>query len=391
MDLAISARAEQFRSDFRQWLDRALPQEWRERRLGVDVVESEYSEIQRAWGRRLFEGGYGAPTWPREFGGMGLGVDEQIAHVEELASIGAPDPTNGNAIDNFGPTVLRFGTPDQQRRFLLPMLAHDILWCQGFSEPGAGSDLASLVTRAVPDGNERLRIYGQKTWTSLAHRADWCYMLVRTDPDAPKHAGLSMVAVSMDQPQIDVRPIRQITGNAEFCEVFLDGAGASMSDVIGMLGQGWEIATYTLRHERTARMAVRSIRLSKDFEALRMLCQQAVVSTGLQPALQEELVDGFVRTLVLRSVVKRNLAFASAGADFGAYAAMGKLSWSEWAQDQAHVALDLLGPSIIEHANRSRLIDLLNVRAASIYGGTSQIQRNIIARSAGLESSRGGA
>jgi alkylation response protein AidB-like acyl-CoA dehydrogenase len=385
MDLGTGPEAEEFRSEIASWLDGNVPTKWRFLAEN-DTTDEELVEIRREWGRRLYAAKLLGPGLPREHGGMGLGVEQAVVYAEEYARAGAPEPANANAIDIFLPSLMRFGSASQKSQIIEPMLRHDQLWCQGFSEPEAGSDLAAVKTRAVLEG-ETFRITGQKVWTSLAHFADYCYVLVRTDPDSQRHAGLSLLAVSMRQPGIEARPVKQITGRSEFCEVFFDGAKAGTGDVIGGIGDGWRVAMDMLGQERSVRLAMRAFRLRQTFDELRRLTERVDAPSG-QASVRARLAELFVSTLVMNSVARRNVALAASGEDFTAFAAMGKLTWSEASQEQAHFALDILGPDAVQPQYQHWVDAVLTSRAMSIYGGTSQIQRNIIAGSAGLQSYR---
>lgn len=359
-----------------------MPAEWRFLAEN-DTTDEGLVEIRREWGRRLYAAKL---LGPGEYGGMGLGVEQAVVYAEEYARAGAPEPANANAIDIFLPSLMRFGTESQKSRIIGPMLRHDELWCQGFSEPEAGSDLAAVRTRAILDG-ETFRITGQKAWTSLAHFADYCYVLVRTDPESQRHAGLSLLAVSMRQPGVEARPVKQMTGRSEFCEVFFDGARAGLGDVIGGVGDGWRVAMDMLGQERSVRLAMRAFRLRQTFDDLRRLTERVAAPSGQEP-VRARLAELFVSTLVMNSVARRNVALAASGEDFTAFAAMGKLTWSEASQEQAHFALDVLGPDAAQPRYQHWADAVLTSRAMSIYGGTSQIQRNIIAAAAGLQSYR---
>jgi alkylation response protein AidB-like acyl-CoA dehydrogenase len=322
---------------------------------------------------------------------MDLEPDLQFEYVRAMAQLGAPDPANSNAIQNFGASLVRFGTQEQTSRFLPEMLSHERLWAQCFSEPEAGSDLAGLRTRAEPVADtDLLRIFGQKVWTSRAQYASWCYLLARTSPidrDA-RHAGISLLIVDLHQSGVEVRPIRQITGVDEFCEVFFDGAVASRDQVIGELGDGWRISTHTLGQERSTRLAARSLQLSESVAALAGLLTDHGEAPFTSASVPEELVAGYCDSVVVEALVRRNIALADQPDRLTVSAAMGKLTWSEAAQRQASDAVRLLGPELLDSAHRRWWVDLLGSRAYSIYAGTSEIQRNIIARAAGLPSAR---
>lgn len=384
MDLSMSSYALEVERKIEDLIQRYLPDEWRHLSPG-DVDEESLVDIQSQWGAILHREGALGPKLPRDMGGMGLHGDAEFAYVRTLARAGAPDPVNGNVIDNFGLILATFGTPAQKAKFLPRMFDHTEVWCQGFSEPGAGSDLGAIRTRGTVEAG-RLRIDGQKVWTGRAHFSDWCYMLLRTGREADRHAGLTMVVVNMKQPGVDARPIRQITGISEFCEVFFDGAYAEMDDVIGGIGNGWEVATRTLAEERSTRLAMRSIQLSQSFQELLGLAvdTSSHESWAGDAAHTDRLVDAYIDTLVVEGLVRRNIALQSGGDDVSSSASMGKLAWSEAAQRQAVLAADLLEDQLGSPEYGNWLGGLLQSRATTIYAGTSEIMRNLIARSAGL-------
>ncbi len=249
MDFRYSAAEEQFRLELRQWLAEHLPSHFAPGELTEELDPDARFDKMLAWHRAMHAGGWVGIHWPREYGGRGASIMEQVVYAEEMGDAGAPPPINPIAIMMVGPTLMQWGTDAQKRRFIPTMLAAKEIWCQGYSEPGAGSDLAALQTRAVEDGND-LVVTGQKVWTSLAHRADWCILLCRTDPDARKHLGISYLLVNMKSPGITVRPLVQITGEAEFNEVFFDEVRVPKANLVGRLHQGWQVAMTTLAFER---------------------------------------------------------------------------------------------------------------------------------------------
>lgn len=381
MDLALSAAAAAYRAELSEWVAAHLPPEWRDSGLGTGD-EAAVVEMRREWGRWLAKEGWLAPHWPAEHGGRGLGVDAQLALLEVLVDAGAPEPMNTNGMGIFAPALLRFGTAEQKNRYLPPMLHHDEIWCQGFSEPHAGSDLGSLTTRAVRDG-DRLLVSGQKVWTSFAHYAQRCYLMVRV---AGEPGGVTMVVVGMDQPGVTVRPLRNITGTSEFCEVFLDDAVVDADGVIGGIGSGWQVATYALTRERSSGLAQRSLHLSRELSVLTGLLGDKRPPEQVAP----ELVDAFVRTRVVDSMVRRVLALDAGGDEPGVLAPCAKILWSESHQAQLATLLDIAGPELASVAPgwAAWARTLMFARAETIYGGTSEIQRNLVAKSLGLPSDR---
>lgn len=380
-----------FRAGLRAWISDHMPAELRS---GDDALGKNLAtELRRDFGAALGKAGWLSLHWPREFGGEALSSAWRIPVLEELVRLGAPEPMNSNALGILAPTLIRFGTEDQCRRLLPPMVTHDTIWCQGFSEPGAGSDLASLSTRGVVAGDE-LVITGQKVWTSHAKIADSCYLLVRTEPSARKHDGISLVVLDLDQPGVEVRPLRNIVGTEEFCEVFFDEAVTPLSNVIGTPGQGWSMAMYALEQERSSALAQRSLVLAQEFERLARLAFDAGDdrTSSLNGAHQNDLVDAYVRAAVTSAVVRRAVTAGSNGQNVGPLASIAKLFWSESHQRQLDVAAHLLGPRFVADDQYRGWFDAtLRARAETIYGGTSEVQRNIIARHLGLSgSSRGG-
>lgn len=379
MDLALSAEAAAYRDELRSWVEEHLPARWRDVPVGTGD-DAAYVAMRREWGRMLHRGGWLAPHWPVAHGGRGLGVDAQLAFLDVLVAAGAPEQMNTNGMGIFAPALMAFGTEAQQDRYLGPMLAHDDIWCQGFSEPGAGSDLAGLATRAVPDG-DRFVVSGQKVWTSYALFAQRCYLMVRVAgvPD-----GVTMVVLHMDRPGVTVRPLRNITGSSEFCEVFLDEVTVDADDVVGGIGDGWRVATYALARERSTGLAQRALQLSREL----VLMNAQLHRDG---HADDVLVEAFVRSRAVDSTVRRALATIADGGEPGMLAPVAKLLWSEGHQAQLATLVEAAGPEVTGAGDgwSDWLRALLFSRAETIYGGTSEIQRNLIAKSLGLPSDRG--
>lgn len=371
---------------FRAWLDENLPEDWRFRSHGA--TDASVQQMRVGIGERLGWAGWLSLSWPETYGGAGKPASDRIMVLEELVRAGAPEPMNANALGIFAPTLMRFGTADQCRAHLAPMLTHEALWCQGFSEPDAGSDLAGIRTRGVVVGDE-IVITGQKVWTSYAHLADYCYLLLRTDASSRAHEGLSLVMVPMRQPAITVRPLRNIAGTEEFCEVFFDGAVAPTDNIVGARGEGWKQAMFALAQERSVGLAQRSMQLTGEFERLAELCEREARSGNLSASdnlFNGPLVDAFVMARAVDATVRRALEMDGAGGDVGTIAPVAKVAWSEGHQRQTALALDVLGPRAVmtDGAESRWWTASLFSRAETIYGGTSQIQRNLLARSLGL-------
>jgi alkylation response protein AidB-like acyl-CoA dehydrogenase len=356
-----------FRAELRAWLTGHLTPELVS--AGQRPVESNL-EVLREWNRTLTDGGWAAPSWPVEYGGRGADVAEQLAYLEEMNRVRAPGPVNVIGVSNIAPAIMQFGTPEQRGRFLQPMLRGDEIWSQGMSEPDAGSDLASLRTAAVEDGDYFV-INGQKTWNSLGHLADWCQLYVRTDPAAKKHAGITCFLVDLRTPGIEARPLTTITGGQSFAELFFTDTRIPRSAMLGPLHQGWSVAMTTLSFER-AGVARLHLSLSNRLDDL---LADPRAQVGLRdPVLRQRLTRSFVDIRCMRFLTERSLADPSAAGSVGSLA---KLSWAHCDQELADLAVDLVGLDALGAEDRWSL-NLLGVRQASIAGGTSEINKNIV-------------
>ena len=354
---------------------------WLAEHLTDEVVEAGHRgpdhgdnlRILRAWNRALAEGGWAAISWPVEFGGRGAGVDEQLAYLEEMARADAPGPVNTIGVANIAPALMTFGTPEQQSRFLRPMLYGEEIWSQGMSEPDAGSDLASLRTTAVLDG-DHLVVNGQKTWNSLGRHADWCQLYVRTDPDVPKHRGITCLLVDMRLAGIEVRPMRTMAGELTFSELFFTDVVVPSSAVLGPLDQGWRVAMTTLSFER-AGVARLHLSLTRKFE---QLLSDARSSGAPVPAVcRHRLAALYELIACMRWTTTRELYAAShGGAPSPAMGSMAKLQWARAEQELGDLAMALLGPSALSSPWAHTLSA---ARQTSIAGGTTEINRNIVA------------
>jgi alkylation response protein AidB-like acyl-CoA dehydrogenase len=373
----FTAQDEDFRADVREWLEANLTGEFAGLRgAGGAGREHERHAERLAWNRHLAAAGWTCLGWPAEHGGRGATLTQQVIFHEEYARSGAPARVSIVGEELLGPTLIRFGTPEQQARFLPPIKAVTELWCQGYSEPGAGSDLASVATRAVRDKDAWV-ITGQKIWTSLAHVADWCFVLARTEPGSQRGNGLSYLLVPMDQPGITVRPIRQLTGTAEFNEVFFDGARTAAGCVVGAPGDGWRIAKATLAIERGAAMLGQQVGFRRDLDDLIDLARRT--GAAGHPVIRDRLARAWTGLAVIR-------AYALATLDGGdpAEASILKILWSRWHRDLGELAMDVLGAaSLTTRSDLDRWHRLfLFSRAETIYGGSDEIQHEIIAHRA---------
>jgi alkylation response protein AidB-like acyl-CoA dehydrogenase len=365
MNYRDSAAEQDFRDRLRQWLEPHA--DTRKPRS----TESTLHDQQ--WHRALYDGGWLGLTWPPEYGGRGLpDIYESILN-DEIGAAAAPAlPAEINFLAR---AIIGFGTDEQKRRFLPPMLSGEELWCQGFSEPDAGSDLAALRSRAVPEGGF-YRLNGQKLWTSGASDALWCLVLARTDPDVPKHKGISCLIVSMSSPGVSVRPVRQISGSQEFAEVFFDDVRVPEDQRVGAEGAGWSLAMTTVAYERGPSDIGY---ISSYRQAIRRL--DAAVAAGLipdDPGTQELIAGCYVDVEVLRLQVMRSLS-ARAGHAPGAEGSVDKIIMARTEQRLAHVAMTLLGGRIALGSDPEWFHDYLWSRAATIYGGTEQVQLDILA------------
>jgi alkylation response protein AidB-like acyl-CoA dehydrogenase len=369
-----------FRAQARDWLEANLTGEFALLvGAGGPGREHEYVEERIAWERRLGEGGWIGLGWPERDGGRGLPWSHQVIFYEEYARARAPGRAGHIGEQLLGPTLLMFGTQEQKARFLPGILSGTQLWCQGYSEPGAGSDLAALATRARLDGGE-WHIDGQKVWTSLAQMSDWCFVLARTDPAAERHRGLSYLLVPMHQQGIQVRPIVQLTGTSEFNEVFFDDARAAAGDIVGAPGDGWRVAMGTLAVERGVSTFGQQMGFHREFEAV----LAAARDTGAvdDPEISARITDAWIGLQVMRYTALATLG-TPVGATPGTEANIAKLLWAPWHQRLGELAVDVLGPAATVVGPGYDLDDaqrlFLYTRADTIYGGSNEIQRNVIA------------
>ena len=383
-----SPQDEEFRAEVAQWLADNLAGRFAALRgAGGPGREHEAHAERVAWNRYLAAAGWTCLGWPAEHGGRAATVAQQVIFHEEYARSGAPARVGYLGEELLGPTLIAFGTPEQQRRFLPPIVAVDELWCQGYSEPGAGSDLAAVSTSATLDRGEWV-ITGQKVWTSLAHVADWCFVLARTEPGSRRAAGLSYLLVPMRQPGVTVRPIRQLTGTAEFNEVFFDGARTARGNVVGEPGDGWRVAMATLAIERGTATFGQLIGFRGELDRLLEAARRGPARGD--PLLRDRLARAWVGLEVLHAHAVRTLAAeAAAGADPAAVPGAGaasvlKLLWSRWHQELGELAMEVHGAASMVARGAPYDLDewqrlFLFSRADTIYGGSSEIQRGIIA------------
>jgi alkylation response protein AidB-like acyl-CoA dehydrogenase len=368
VDLTLSPSEEAFRDELRSWLGDNHPGREPE---GDDAGFA----FRRGWQRKLHDAGWAGVSWPTEYGGRGATLVEQAIYNEEFVRAQAPSAANVLGLAMGGPTVIAHGTDEQKRRYLEPILSAEEIWCQGFSEPGSGSDLASVKTKAVRDGDDWL-VTGQKVWTTLAHHAKWCMLVARTDPDAPKHQGLTYFLMDMEQEAVQVRPLRQITGEAEFNELFMEEARIPDANIVGGEGNGWAVAITTLMHER-ATLAF-GLQVSVKL-ALRQLIEEAKASgAAADPQVRDRLAQLYIEAEVLRLNAYRGLSAIMRNGVPGPEGSLGKWQWAEVNQALTELAMDVRGPRAVLQDD-TWTYRFLRARANSIEGGTTEILKNIVA------------
>jgi alkylation response protein AidB-like acyl-CoA dehydrogenase len=386
VDFTFTPAEEHFRLELRRWLEDHLPAGWGAPGYQYPKTYDAWVALRRQWDRTLHAGGYAGLSWPKAYGGRGATLVEQVIYYEEVARARAPEELGRNAKLLLGPTIIHHGTEEQKKRFLPRILSGEDIWCQGFSEPNAGSDLASLATRAVCDGDD-LVVTGQKVWTSNATVSDWIFMLVRTDVNAPKHQGITFLLADMRTPGITVRPIIQMTGSAEFCETFFDGARVPRSNVIGKVNEGWQVTSTALSHERGTMAFHRHAMMRLEFDELLDLARRLRRGgrpVADDPLLRQRLAQCHAELELLRWTLYRNLTLQLRGKPAGAEGSIVKLYWSELYQRINDLALEILGPAsqiadgvLAEEGGRWQF-RFLKSRGDSIHSGTNEIQRNII-------------
>lgn len=389
--LTLSEADRDFREEVRTWLTEHLTGDFvgQADRGGPD--DDDNWELRRAWELELGKGNWLGLSWPREYGGRGATMTQEIIFAMEYAQSGAPPRAAFHGETLMAPTALGYGTEEQKQRLLPPMSRGEVVWCQGYSEPGAGSDLANVSTRAHLDGDDWV-INGQKIWTTFAHHADWMFAIVRTDPQSSKHAGLSYILLPMDQPGVTVRPIRTMLGDSGFNEVFFDNARTSKDNVLGPVGSGWNAAMTTLGHERATSVLNYQFSFVREMKDLETLAHHRNALDD--PTLRRRIVDSYMGLQIMAYNNLRTLTTALQEGEFGPEASIGKYYWSKWHQQFTEVAMDVLGPDALlgtewqrdDSAGPDVSTDtatamrraFVRSRAETIYAGASEIQKNII-------------
>ncbi len=357
--------AEAYRRELRAWLEARFTPE-----VAEAVGAPDGFDAHRAWNATLVDAGYGAPAWPVRFGGRDADLPEQLVHHEEMARAGAPGPVNAIGVANIAPAIMAYGTDEQQERYLRPMLRGDEIWSQGMSEPEAGSDLASLRCAATLDGDTFV-VSGQKTWNSNGDKADWCQLYVRTNPDVPKHKGITCLLVDMRTPGIGVRPIQTMAGDRGFSELFLTDVRVPRSALLGEVDDGWRVATRTLSNERAG---IAGLYLAQRGKLDRLLAAARAAGVS-SPVARDALARRYIETRNLELLAKRSIGAALAGRPPGAEGSVIKLAWSLSDQALHETAIAVLGLDAL-HGTWGQA--LLASRSLSIAGGTTEVNKNII-------------
>ena len=381
MDLNLTPAELQFRDEARAWLEANVPAQFSGVRNEED--QGEYFDYLRAWQRKVFEGGWAGLSWPREFGGRGAALIEQAIFQEEWARAEAPPLINVLGLSLIGPTIIAVGTEEQKRRYLPKILSAEEIWCQGFSEPNAGSDVAALGTKAVLDGDDFI-VNGQKIWTSLAHAADWCLLLVRTDMSAAKHKGITALLVNMRSEGVNVRPLKQITGESGFNEVFFSNVRVPAANVLGEINKGWHTAIATLMNERAHLGTGTYVQFKKNLEQLierARVTNRAGSAASTDPLIRQKLAQSYLELEVFRLTNLRALSKMANSKVPGPEGSILKIYWSEMNQRMQQTAMETLGPygQLKEMDGGRWVFNYLRARGNTIEAGTSEIQRNIVA------------
>lgn len=386
MDFKLTLQEEAFRDQLRRWLEVNAPGDWAKLRARF-ATKDEQIAFLKEWQRKLYEAGYVGCHWPREYGGSGATIMEQVIFYEEMARAKAPDLPNVIGLDMAGPAIIHHGSEAQKRRYLAKILSGEEIWCQGFSEPNAGSDLAALETRAERKNGVYV-VNGQKVWTSYAHFAQWCILLTRTDPVAPKHKGLTYFLVSMQSPGLTVRPLRQMSGDAEFNELFFENVEVPAENILGRENGGWEVAITTLMFERGPRTLTRQLIFRPAVDAaieLARRVERGGRKAAQDPVIRQRLARFYIDCHVLRYANLRTLTKLLRGEPPGPEGSASKLFASEIWQELLELVMELEGPYALLWEGTDWAIEdgywqlrHLRSRGDSIAAGTSEIQRNII-------------
>jgi alkylation response protein AidB-like acyl-CoA dehydrogenase len=380
VDFRWSAEDEAFREEVRSWLKEHLVGEYAALGSGGGPADETGWDVRLEWEKQLGEAGWIGLGWPTEYGGRGASITQQLIFNEEYAKANAPARVSFFGEGLLGPTLIAFGTEEQKQRFLPGILKCKELWCQGFSEPDAGSDLANVKTRALLDGDEWV-VNGQKVWTTLAHHSDWIFAVCRTDPEAPKHKGLSFILLPMDQPGIDVKPLKQLTGSAEFNEVFFTDARTSADLVVGNINEGWKVAMGTLGFERGTAFLAQQLHFQHECEEVIDYAKKQGLSGD--PIVRQKLADAWIGVQIMKYNGFRSITKMLATGSPPPEASISKLYWSHWHRHLGELEMELMGPwsEVLAGPNyelEEFQASFLLSRAETIYTGSTEIQKNII-------------
>jgi len=385
MDLNLTPAELKFRDELRAWLRANVPSDWEKHRTEDEMRER--FEFLRVWQKKVYQAGWAGLSWPKEYGGRGAPLMEQVIFTEEMARAAAPPLANVLGLSLIGPTIIAFGTDPQKKRFLANILSADEIWCQGFSEPNAGSDLANVRTEARLDGDHYV-INGQKVWNSYGWAADWCALLTRSDPNSTKHQGLTYILVDMKSPGVEVRPLRQMTGESEFCEIFFHDVRVPAANVLGKVGDGWNVAIGTLAHERATLGAGVQITLKRQFDRLVQLSHTTIRNgkpAAEDPVIRQKLGQCYTDIEIMRLNQMRAISRINQKGVPGPEGSVLKIFWTELNQRFQQIATELLGPYASLTKGDPHAIDegqwaygFLRARGNTIEAGTSEVQRNIV-------------
>jgi alkylation response protein AidB-like acyl-CoA dehydrogenase len=386
VDLNLTPQEQQFRDEVRAWFAANVPRDWVKRRAAEESMEARFGYL-RNWQRKLFDAGWAGISWPQGYGGRGASLMEQVIFTEEMARAEAPPLANVLGLGLVGPTIIAYGTEKQKKRYLEKILSAEEIWCQGFSEPNAGSDLAALSTEAKVDG-DRFVVNGHKCWTSYGWAADWCELVVLTDPAAPKHKGLTVMLVDMKTPGVEVRGLKQMSGESEFCEIFFRDVKVPAENVVGQVNQGWKVAMGTLMHERGTFGAGLQVNYRRNFNRLVEIAHQVERNgrpAAEDPIVRQKLAQCYAEIEVMRFNQLRAFSRINETGVPGPEGSIQKIFWSELNQRFQQAAMEIMGPyGQLAHGAADAFDEgqwaygYLRSRGNTIEAGTSEIQRNII-------------
>jgi len=381
VDLNLTPQELAFRDEVRAWFAGNVPKDWVKRRNAEESMEARFAYL-REWQRKLYDAGWAGISWPKEYGGRGASLMEQVIFIEEMASAEAPPMANVLGLGLIGPTIIAYGNDAQKTRFLRKILSAEEIWCQGFSEPNAGSDLAALSSEAKLDGDHFV-VNGQKVWNSYGWAADWCELVVRTDPTVEKHKGLTVLLVDMKSPGVEVRGLRQMTGESEFCEIFFRDVRVPKENLVGKINEGWRVAMGTLMHERGTFGAGLQVNYKRNFNRLVEIAHEMKRDTD--PLVRQKLAQAYTEIEVMRCNQMRAFSKINETGVPGPEGSIQKIFWSELNQRFQQIAMEIMGPyGQLAHGSADAFDEgqwaygYLRSRGNTIEAGTSEIQRNII-------------